>query len=99
MARRVYISGKITGTDDYMERFEAAERGFASQGFEVVNPARVCAQLPETFTHSEYMRVCLAMLRACDCVYMIPGYEDSEGAREEELEARIAGVEIIYGKE
>lgn len=96
---RVYISGKVTGTSDYLERFAAAERGFTEKGFEVVNPARVCAQLPGTFTHQQYMRVCIAMLRACDLVYMMPGYADSEGAREEEVEARIAGIDVIYGKE
>lgn len=43
---RVYISGSITGTDDYMERFSKAEKELEAQGFGVINPAKVNAQLP-----------------------------------------------------
>ena len=44
---KIYISGAITGTDDYMERFSKAEKELAEQGYSVVNPAKVNAQLPE----------------------------------------------------
>ena len=44
---KIYISGAITGTDDYMERFEKAEKELAEKGYSVVNPAKVNAQLPE----------------------------------------------------
>lgn len=80
---RVYISGKITGTTDYMERFAKIEDYLKSKGHEVVNPAKVNANLPETFTHAEYMWVSIAMLNCCDAIYMMNGYEDSKGAMEE----------------
>ena len=38
---RVYISGPITGIDDYMERFSNAEKELKEQGLSVVNPAKV----------------------------------------------------------
>lgn len=47
---RVYISGSITGTDDYMERFSKAEKELEAQGFGVINPAKVNAQLPADIT-------------------------------------------------
>lgn len=96
---RVYISGKITGTTDYMERFSEAEKYLKSKGYEVVNPAKVNANLPETFTHRDYMCVCMAMLSCCDAIYMMNGYEDSEGAMQELKYAEIAGYyDIMYQK-
>lgn len=38
---KIYISGPITGTDNYMERFEKAENGLKALGVSVVNPAKV----------------------------------------------------------
>lgn len=79
---RIYISGAITGTDDYMARFERAERKLRERGeTEIINPAKVCASLPGTLTHEEYMKICLAMLSLCDEVYLIPPWTDSRGVR------------------
>lgn len=36
----VYISGKITGTKDYLERFETVEHDLILQGYDVINPAK-----------------------------------------------------------
>lgn len=44
---KIYISGAITGTDDYVERFAKAEKELTEQGYSVVNPAKVNAQLSE----------------------------------------------------
>ena len=81
---RIYISGAITGTDDYMERFERAELKLRERGeIEIIIPAKVCASLPETLTHEEYMKICFAMLSLCDEVYLIPPWTDSKGVRRE----------------
>ena len=81
---RIYISGAITGTDDYTERFERAERKLRERGeTEIINPAKVCASLPETLTHEEYMKICFVMLSLCDEVYLIPPWTDSKGVRRE----------------
>ena len=44
--KRLYLSGKITGTDDYMLRFAAAEKRF-ERDYEIINPAKTSATLPE----------------------------------------------------
>ena len=73
---KIYISGAITGTDDYMARFERAEQKLRARGeTEIINPA--------TLTHEEYMKICLAMLSLCDEVYLIPPWTDSKGVRQE----------------
>ncbi|MBF4238225.1 DUF4406 domain-containing protein, partial [Vibrio anguillarum] len=45
-------------------------------GYVVLNPA----VLPDGLTQAEYMDICCAMVRAADCVVMLDGWEDSDGA-------------------
>lgn len=77
---RIYISGAISGTTDYMERFAAAEEKLKAQGHEVVNPAKVTESLPKSFTWKQYMRVALSAMAPCDAIYMLKGWEHSRGA-------------------
>jgi hypothetical protein len=80
----IYISGKITGTDDYMERFARVEEELTAQGYAVVNPAKVNAMLPEDhMSHEMYMVTSIAMLSLCSTIYMMEGYETSAGALQE----------------
>lgn len=96
MRNRIYISGKITDTTDYMERFRKAEEYLASRGFSPVNPARVNAMMPEDTTYEEYMIVSFAMIETCNSIYMLDGWENSNGARLEHEKAKEKGIEIIY---
>ncbi|MCM1334187.1 MAG: DUF4406 domain-containing protein [Bacteroides sp.] len=77
---KVYLSGKITGTDDYVERFAEAEREMREAGYEVLNPVTECAKLPEETTWSEYMRVCIALLTQADAIYRLKDWRESIGA-------------------
>lgn len=77
---KIYISGAITGTDDYMKRFAKAEKELTQQGYSVVNPAKVNAQLPEDTTYEEYMKMCFCMLDMCDNICMLKGWEKPCGA-------------------
>ena len=45
---KIYISGKITGTTDYMERFGNKQRELEQKGYEVVNPALINSFLPKS---------------------------------------------------
>lgn len=82
---RIYISGAITGTDDYIERFKAAEHNLKQElsGVEVVNPAAVNAMLPTDSTYEEYMEMSINLLKMCDAIYMLKGWEASRGANRE----------------
>ena len=96
-AMKVYISGKITGTTDYMERFDEAERKLKVQGFEVVNPARENAKLPADKTSwRQYMGESLKMLMECDAIYPLPDWVESKGARIEIAVADRTGMAFIY---
>lgn len=93
---KIYISGPITGTEGYYERFAAAENELLAAGQEVINPARVNAQMPECTTHEEYMKMSLCMMEMCDSVFMLKGWHDSKGANKEFEYARSTGMTIIF---
>lgn len=95
MITTIYISGAITGTTDYIERFNKAENDLISQGYDVVNPARINANLPEICTHKDYMKMSITELSLCDTIYLLKGYEKSVGAMEELKYAVENGYTII----
>ena len=93
---KCYISGAITGTDDYMERFAKAEKELTECGYSVINPAKVNARLPDDTTYEEYMKMSLAMLDMCDYIYMLNGWQNSSGACLEYQYAKTLGKNIIF---
>lgn len=93
---KVYISGPITGTNDYMKRFNNAQKYLESKGYSVVNPALVNSNLPKDTSYDEYMDMSFVMLRMCDAIYMLKGYEYSEGAKVELNVAERTGKKILY---
>lgn len=92
---RVYISGAITGVDDYMERFAEAERCLTKLGYSVFNPAKINAQLPHDLTYEEHMWIDLGCLKMCGSIYMLRGWRKSLGANREYGYALAKGYEII----
>lgn len=93
---RIYISGPITGTTDYMERFAAAEEYLTRNGYICVNPAKVNAELPKDTTHEEYMKTSICMMHMCDAVYVLNGWQNSEGCAEEIATAIRREMMIIF---
>jgi hypothetical protein len=93
---KIYISGPITGTTDYMDRFALTERKFSSVGYAVINPAKVNACMPKNTSWEQYMRMSFTMLEQADTIYMMRGWEDSPGARAELAFAWKYQKNIIY---
>lgn len=96
MSKRIYISGAITGTDDYMERFAEAENDLIKAGYEVVNPAKVNAQLPKGTSYEDYMKMSFCMLETCDYIYMLRGWQNSKGANMELCKAKELKMHTFY---
>ena len=98
---KIYISGKITGTKDYMRRFRLAECDLyvKYRNPDVINPAKVNGELPESTTYEEYIKMSLCMLSMCDTIYMLKGWKDSRGAKLEHEYAKAHNYNIIYESE
>lgn len=95
---RIYISGAITGTTDFMERFGKVEEMLTAQGHMVYNPAHANRFMPEGTTYEEYMKVSFCLLDMADAIYMMDGWEKSRGATRERHYAISKGKSIYYKK-
>lgn len=80
---KIYIAGPITGVAGYKEHFEATEQAVLKAGHEVINPAKILAEMPSSTTHKQYMDVCYALLAQADGVLFLEGWEHSMGAEME----------------
>lgn len=94
--KRIYISGAITGTDDYLKRFAEAEADLTAKGYSVINPAKVNEQMPKETTYDEYMKMSMCMLEMCDSIYMLSGWQKSKGANMELNRAKELNLSIAY---
>ena len=88
--KSVFLSGPITGVDGYKDRFaDAAEVIKALGANTVFNPA---AEIPDSTEREEAMRICTGKIITIDCVVMLPGWRDSEGALIEYVFSRACGI-------
>ena len=97
----IYLSGKITGLDrdDYLSIFERHEiRTWKDYDTNVINPAAVMDELPG-MEHDQYMTIAMTLLKMCDTIYLIPGWEDSKGAKLELMYAIEHDYKIMVGGE
>lgn len=79
---RVYISGAITGVDNYESKFEQAEKYLVSNGFSVINPAKFNKCLTG-LSYEEYMLIDMTLIDMCGTMYMLEGWERSCGSNRE----------------
>lgn len=89
---KVYIAGAITNNPNYKQQFADAEKYLMSLGHAVINPIK-----NDGFSYKEYIDMGLCELMRCDAIYLLPGWEKSEGARLEYHYSVTAGVSVIYG--
>lgn len=103
----IYISGKITGDDNYRIKFAMAENRLTRDGYSVLNPVEEADRLDRLYqamgreapTWSDYMRKCLVAIIDVDAVYMLRDWQESRGARLEHYIASELGINIVYEDE
>ena len=101
--RKVYLSGPMSGVEraDYVRRFREAERILRRHGYGCINPCRVW---PCRFPWLYWLMECalgkrlayavvlcydlLLLMTRADGIAMLPGWEQSRGARIENYTAR-----------
>jgi hypothetical protein len=82
---KVYLSGPISGVATYKEVFAAHAATVSTMGHEVVDPSAVSIS---DWTWADYMQHDLSLLKDCDAIYLLPGWEQSRGARIERRYAK-----------
>jgi hypothetical protein len=93
--KRIYIAGPMTGMAEHnFPAFHAAAQRLRQAGWDVVNPAENFdgrTDLPR----ETYLRADIKLLAECDAVAMLPGWQDSRGAKLEYLVAWELGMEVL----
>lgn len=90
---KIYIAGPMTGLHNYNRRaFNRKANQLNALGHSVLNPAT----LPSGLKESNYMDICLAMIRASNAMYMLDGWQDSQGATTEYHYALKLGLPILF---
>ena len=87
----VYLAGPITGVKHYKDTFNRAAAALEDLGDIVINPAT----LPQGMPNNLYMPICLEMIKAADMVILLPGWDNSEGARLEKQFADYQGKPTV----
>ena len=88
----VYIAGPMRGYDNFnFPAFWAAEAQLMSSGYECINPAHNGPQ-----TINDHMTQDAAAVARADLVAVLPGWEDSQGARLEVMMANYLGVPVYH---
>ena len=83
---KVYLAGKITGDQNYREKFAAAAKKLEERaGVTVISPKK-----------ADYMRVCFAMLESADTAVFLPDWEDSPGAQLEKHWCEYVGKKMVF---
>lgn len=97
-AGKVYISGAIAHYDmnERKEAFSRAEEKLMAQGYDPVNPFR--NGLPDEAHWRAHMRADIALLLACDYIYMLKDWELSKGAKLELDVASSCGIKVLFEK-
>ena len=88
---KVYVSGKMRGVHNYNRgQFDRWTRQLKELGFDAVNPMEIGDSIatPEEIDASpelveKVLEADIAALRKCDAIFMLRGWETSEGARHE----------------
>ena len=93
---KIYISGPISDDPNYKARFFAAESMLRLRGYETINPGKLYL-VANGLEHSQYMKICMKLLRYADGIYLLDGFERSRGAMREYNRAHmLPNINIIY---
>lgn len=92
---RIYCAGPMRGYDNFnFPAFNVAAEELRALGWDVVNPVDINPD-PNT-PYAECMRKDIEQLLTCDSIYMLTGWEKSQGATLEHSIALSLEFDIYY---
>ena len=92
---RYYLAGPMSGIPELnFPAFNREAAHFRAQGHEVVNPAEINSDPAAEW--NACMRADIPQLCTCEGVLMMPGWENSRGARLEHYIARALDMKVVY---
>lgn len=94
---RVYISGPMTGVENHNQlAFEAAEKYLRIIGAIPINPHK----FPVQESYEDYLQFDLEVIAtAADAIALLPGWENSPGAKKELKTALELGLDVLLLQE
>lgn len=112
MKNVIYIAGPIKGVDpeEAKKRFSKAESKLIDTGFVVINPLKYVEHInagrrrddlpvltdEDAESRKEILKHCVSIMALCDNIYMMRGWERSEGATLERNVAHLMGKAVVY---
>lgn len=95
---KVYISGPITGMNKAKcdAAFNTAAALLFLKGYDAVSPWHISQMLPPSFTYEDYMDIDMVLLKKCDAILMLPGWENSKGATKELTYAKKNDMKVFF---
>jgi hypothetical protein len=91
---KIYIAGPMSGLPEFNRpAFTAAADKLRAAGVEVINPAEHFGG-DQSLPWSVYMREGIAAVLRADCVRVLPGWENSRGAKLEVAVAEAIGIPV-----
>jgi len=93
-ANRLYLAGPMTGFEDFnFPAFNKMAADLRGRGYDVENPAE--HGVVDGADWADYMAYDLTRLGLCGQVAVLPGWENSKGARLEVHIARELGMKVV----
>lgn len=104
--KRAYISGPMTGFENFEANFNTAEEALVDAGYQVVNPAKIPMDdyilegveklVGQNADWVSYLFRDLTFILACTHILFLPGWTHSFGAKVEFFFATKIGLKIMF---
>ena len=92
---KIYISGPMTGYDEWnYPAFHEAAKQLREAGHYVFNPAEAFGGATH-LSYADYMRNDIHAILQVDAIAVLPGWENSKGAKLETAIAEVLGLPIL----